>query len=120
MERIWSLSLNTGRFHNVVKWADIVLIIATGALFSVLVWDIIDFMAKPQEYEHLIGKGSPFGCNYQSANSYLLIATVSTIFAGVAFGVGFIFKNKIWSVSSRVMTILLMYIFNFIVARFLC
>ncbi|MBT1077314.1 hypothetical protein KJB29_18975 [Geobacter grbiciae] len=70
-------------------------------------------MTKPQEYEHLIGKGSPFGCNYQSADSYLLIATVSTIFAGVAFGIGFAFKNRIWSVSSRVMTILLMYIVNF-------
>lgn len=112
--------MNINRFHKVLKWADILLVIATGALFTVLAWDIFDFMSNPHEYEHLIGTGAPFGCNYQSADSYLLIATVSTIFAGIAFGIGFVFKNRIWSVSSRVMTMLLMYIVNFIVARLLC
>lgn len=112
--------MNTSRFNNVWKWVDILLFVATGVLFAIFVWDIIDFMSNPHEYEHLIGKGSPFGCNYQSAGSYLLVATVSTILTGVAFGIGFVFKTRVWSVSSRVMTISLMYLINYIIVQFIC
>ncbi len=112
--------MNTGRFNNFLKWVDILLLVATGALFTILTWDIIGFMSNPREYAHLIGTGSLFGCNYKSVNSYLLVATVSTIITGVAFGIGFVFKTRAWSVSSRIMTISLMYIVNYVITRFFC
>ncbi|GEM_PF-6444770 len=109
--------MNISRYDKVLKWFDILLIIATGVLFPILAWDLIDFMSNPQEYNHLIGKSSPFGSNYQSTGSYLLVATVSTILTGVAFGIGFVFKRRVWSVSSRIMTISLMFIVNYIIVQ---
>ena len=112
--------MNTSRFNKVLKWVDILLLVATGELFIILTWDIISFMSNSQEYAHLIGTGSLFGCNYQSVNSYLLVAIVSTIITGVAFGIGFVFKTRVWSIYSRVMTISLMYITNYVITRFFC
>ena len=103
-----------------LQFVNALLIVATGALFTILIFDTIDFLSKPQEYEHLIGKGSTFGCNYQSASNYLLVSAERTVLIGVAFVIGFLFKDRIWSVSSRVITISLMYLIDCIITRILC
>lgn len=110
----------TNRFCKVLKFVNVLLIVATGALFTILIFDTIDFLSKPQEYEHLIGKGSTFGCNYQSASNYLLVSAERTVLVGLAFVIGFLFKDRIWSVSSRVITIFLMYLIDYIVKLIIC
>ncbi len=112
--------MNTNKLMKFVKCIDILLMIATGAIFLIFALDIYNYMSCPQDYYQLIGKGSIHGCNYVSSKNYIIFAIVSTISVGVAFFLGFLFKDKRWSVSFRGLMILMTYVLNYILEKAYC